>query len=436
MIAASGAAAERADTLDPTFYIVWLGQFVSSFGTMLTGFSMGVWLFQRTGSVLDFSAMILFGTVPALLLLPWTGALADRADKRLILLACDLGAALTVGAMALLIWLGEFQVWHLYAAQVVLSVGMAFQGPAAYAAITAMVPKSQFGRASGMFGLSSAVSQLAAPMLAASLLGSIGLAGILALDLASFCVALFSLAAVRLPPSAPRKAAPVLTELADAIDFFVERPSLAMVYGYLSLGGFLSGTVIVLVTPMVLANYDATTLGWINSAGALGGILSGMAVVVWGGPKKWTPLLLGLNLVNGLAVALAGFSTSVPVLCLCSFVVIFSSTMLAACVQSVWRRKVPRQRQGSIAALQQAVALGFIPLSALVGGMLSHLVFEPSLMPGGIWFDSVGAWFGTGGSRGTGLFFFIVGSLSAAISLLAMTSGRLYRLEADVPDAF
>lgn len=436
MISVSETGDVRQEALGASFFIVWLGQFVSSFGTMLTSFSLGVWLFQRTGSVLDFSAMILFSTVPALLLLPWTGPLADRADKRHILMACELTAGLAAGTMALLIWLDAFQVWHLYAAQVVLSVGMAFQGPAAYAAITSLVPKSQFGRASGMFSLSSAVSQLAAPLLAASLLSLLGLAGILAIDLASFCIALFSLAAVRLPPLQARKRAPVMTELGDAIDFFVERPSLAIVYGYLSLGGFLSGTVIVLVTPMVLANYDAVTLGWINSAGALGGVLGGLAMVIWGGPKRWTPLLLGLNLSNGLAVAVAGFSTAVPILCVCSFVVVFSSSLLAACVQSVWRRKVPRQRQGSIVALQQAVALALIPLSALIGGTLSQYVFEPSLMSGGIWADSIGSWFGTGAGRGTGLFFFVIGSVSAGISLLAMTSRRLYRLEAEVPDAF
>jgi MFS family permease len=439
------AAKPPAEKLGPMFYTIWFGQAISMFGTMLTSFGLGVWLFQRTGSVLDFTQLTLFSTLPALLLLPWTGSLADRVDRRKILIAGDLLALCCVCAIGTLVWLDRFELWQLFTVQTLLSIGMAFQGPAAYAAITSIVPKSQFGRANGMFGVAAAMSQIAAPLLAAGLLGLIGLSGIIVLDILTFYVALSSLAITELPPTlrpvatadaAAKPQRSALRDLAWSFDFLRQRPAMAAVYGYTSMGGFMAGMVIVLVTPLVLSVHTPSALAWISTCGALGALLSGVAMIAWGGPKRWTPLVLGFNLLAGLAIALAGVTLSVPMLCIASFVVMLSTSMLGACMQAVWRRKVPRERQGSFAALQQAVQLSLIPLSALAGGALSHHLFEPALMPGGIWFDTIGAWFGTGKGRGTGFFFFTVGLAAALISLASLMQRRLYRLETEVPDAF
>jgi DHA3 family macrolide efflux protein-like MFS transporter len=432
------------EKLSPVFYTIWFGQAISMFGTMLTSFGLGVWLFQRTGSVLDFTELTLFSTLPALLLLPWTGSLADRFDRRRILFACDTLALFCVATIGVLTWLDRFELWQLFAVQSLLSVGMAFQGPAAYAAITSIVPKSQFGRANGMFGVAGALSQIAAPLFAAGLLGLIGLSGIIVLDIMTFYVALSSLAIVELPPSLrPVPAAGAAStrrsawqDLRWSLEFLRQRPAMAMVYGYTSMGGFMAGMVIVLVTPLVLSVHAPSALAWVTTCGALGALLSGVVMVAWGGPKQWTPRVLGFNLLAGLAIALAGATESVPMLCVAAFAVMLSTSTLGACMQAVWRRKVPRERQGSFAALQQAVQLSLIPLSALAGGTLAHHVFEPALMPGGIWFDSVGHWFGSGKGRGTGFFFLTVGLAAALISLWSLAQRRLYRLETEVPDAF
>ncbi|TFW29134.1 MFS transporter [Duganella callida] len=428
------------EKLSPVFYTVWFGQAISMFGTMLTSFGLGVWLFQRTGSVLDFTQLTLFSTAPALLLLPWTGSLADRIDRRRILIACDGLALCCVATIGVLVWLGRFELWQLFTVQTLLSVGMAFQGPAAYAAITSIVQKSQFGRANGMFGLAGALSQIAAPLLAAGLLGLIGLSGIIVLDILTFYVALSSLAIVELPPPAApatgqSKRSP-LRDLRWSLDFLRQRPAMAMVYGYTSMGGFMAGMVMVLVTPLVLAVHSAESLAWITTCGALGALLSGLVMAVWGGPRRFTPLVLSFNLLAGLGIAVAGATQSVALLCGAAFVVMLSTSTLGACMQAVWRRKVPRERQGSFAALQQAVQLSLIPLSALAGGALAHHVFEPALMPGGLWFDSIGAWFGAGKGRGTGFFFVTVGLTAALISAWSLLQRRLYRLETEVPDAF
>ncbi|RYE93349.1 MAG: MFS transporter, partial [Oxalobacteraceae bacterium] len=409
-------AAAPAPKIAGAFYLIWLGQFVSMIGTHLTGFALGVWLFQRTGSMLDFAQLTLSSTLPALLLMPFSGSIADRWDRRKILMACEAVALLATATMALLFYLQRFEVWELMGLQALLSVSLAFQAPAAYATITTLVPKSQFAKAGGMFQVAAALAQFGAPLMAASILGLIGIGGIVALDALSFMVALLALSLARFPArsaaidaAAARPKRDAFKDIEWAFNFLVERPSLVALYGYTVLGSFLSGMVVVLIAPMVLTVHSEQVLAWVSTSGAVGVFASGLLLMLWGGPKKFTPLVLGLNAVQGVAIALAGYASSVVVLCGCAFTAMLCSATLAGYMTTVWRRKLPRERQGAFSALQQAVGLSLIPLSAMIGGTLGFYVFEPALLPSGFWADSVGSWFGTGKGRGNGFMFVAIG---------------------------
>ncbi|MES2300231.1 MAG: MFS transporter [Pseudomonadota bacterium] len=439
-IAAPSAPAER---IAGAFYIIWLGQFVSMIGTHLTGFALGVWLFQRTGSVLDFAQLTLFSTLPALLLMPFSGSIADRWDRRKILIACEAVAFLATGTMALLFWFDRFEVWQLMGLQALLSVSLAFQAPAAYSTITSLVPKSQFAKAGGMFQIAGALSQFGGPLMAASILGLIGISGIVTIDAVSFLLALFALVIARIPallrtPSedAAKPKRDALKDMEWAFNFLVERPTMAALYAYTVLGSFLSGMVVVLIAPLVLSHHSEKVLAWVSTSGAVGVLASGLLLVAWGGPKKFTPLVLAINAVQGLAIAMAGYSTSITTLCVCAFVAMLCSSTLAGYMSTVWRRKLPRERQGAFSALQQAVALSLIPLSAVIGGTMAHYLFEPALLSGGFWAHSVGSWFGTGKGRGNGFMFFVIGMSEVVVALLSLCHRRLYRFDSEVADAF
>lgn len=443
-IPAATAPAAAPDKIAGAFYVIWVGQFVSMIGTHLTGFALGVWLFQRTGSVLDFSQLTLFATLPALLLMPWSGALADRWDRRTILILCEVLALLCTTGMALLFWFDRFQVWQLMALQGLLSVSLAFQGPAAYATITALVPKSQFAKAGGLFQIANAMAQFGGPLLAAAALGVIGITGIVTLDAVSFAIALLALLVARFPALARTSAGAeggkvrrhALRDMEWAFNYLVERPAMAVLYLYTTLGSFLSGIVVTLVAPLVLSDHNEKVLSWVSTSGAVGVLASGLVLVMWGGPKRFTPLVLALHIVQGAAIAGAGwFHGSVYALCACAFVAMCSSSTLAGYMSAVWRRKVPRERQGAFAALQQAVALALIPFAALIGGTLAHYVFEPALSAGGIWHGSVGPWLGTGDGSGTALLFVVAGLGAIGVALISLCHRRLYRFEDDVADA-
>ncbi|WAC73172.1 MFS transporter [Roseateles sp. SL47] len=425
------------------FYIIWSTQFASMFGSQLTAFAIGVWLFQRTGSVISFTQFVLFSTLPALLMMPWSGAIADQWNKRSILVVSELVAVGCTATMALLFWLDVFHVWQLYALQAVLSISIGLQGPAASAAITTMVPKEHYGRASGMYQIATAVSQFAAPMLAAVLLGRMGIFGILVLDVLTFLVAIVGVLVASIPPAPTRPtdegAAPVsrsaLGDVRWALGFLRQRPAMGAVFVYRVIGALFTGMVLVLIGPLVLAQHSEKVFAAVSTCGAMGALSSGLLLVVWGGMKRWTPLVLVLNIVQGLAIALAGLQSSAMVLCACAFVVMLCSSTLAGSTSAIWRRKVPHDRQGNFAAFQQAIGLAILPVSASLGGVLAQYVFEPALMPGHAWSQALGPWFGTGPGRGTSVLFVAMGMVASLVALLSLLDRRVYRVEAEVPDA-
>jgi len=77
------------------FFIIWLGQLMSAIGSGLTAFALGVYVFQKTQSATSFSLIILFSFLPSFILHPFGGVLADRFDRKNMMIIGDLGATLT-----------------------------------------------------------------------------------------------------------------------------------------------------------------------------------------------------------------------------------------------------------------------------------------------------------------------------------------------------
>jgi MFS family permease len=96
------------------FLVVWLGQLVSLVGSSLTGFALGVWVYQRTGSVTQFAFIAFCNILPGVLLSPLAGALVDRWSHRWTMLLGDTGAVLSTLAIAALLLGGQLEVWHIY----------------------------------------------------------------------------------------------------------------------------------------------------------------------------------------------------------------------------------------------------------------------------------------------------------------------------------
>lgn len=420
-----------------TFSVIWLGQLVSSLGSGLTGFALPVWVYQKTGSAEAFGLLFFATTVPTVLLSPVAGALVDRWDRRRVLLVSDALSALMTLAIAVLLYTGSFEVWHLVVISGLGSAVGTFQMPAFTASVGMLVPPKHFSRASGMMQTSEAVAGILTPLVAGVLVTVIGLWGILAIDVATFLIAVATLAAVRIPnpPPSPEPRRSLLREAHDGWVFVRARPGMLALLIYFPIINLGQGMVNPLFQPMVLSFANPAELGAVVSIASVGMLLGSLAMSAWGGPARKVRGLVTGQILCSLCLVIVGLRPSLALVTVAMFLMLLCSPLTATSSQSIWLSKTPRHMMGRVFAIRRMLALSTMPIAALACGPLADRVFNPLLMPGGALEHSVGRVLGVGPGRGIALLYVLVGTFVIVATALLYLSPRVRRLEDEIPDA-
>lgn len=422
------------------FSTVWFGQVVSMLGSGLTGFALGVWVYQTTGSVTRFALISFFVALPGIVLSPIAGALVDRWDRRWAMILSDSGSGACTLILALLLGTGRLEIWHIYVLQAISSAFGAFQWPAFAATTTLLVPKHHLGRASGMSQLGLAASQILAPGMAGALVARIGVPGVILIDFTTFLVALVTLLFVRFPRprataegSADRGA--ILAEARVGWRFIRQRPGLLALLLLFATTNFSLAILQVLVTPLVLGFASAEVLGVVLSVAGFGMLAGGLVMSLWGGPRRRINGIFLFLAVQGGILLLGGLRPSAVLVASAAFVFLFAAPVLDGCSQAIWQTKVPPDLQGRVFAVRRMVAWSTLPLAYLLAGPLADRVFEPLLAPDGPLAGTVGRVLGVGEGRGIGLLFMTLGTMVLAAVAAGFRYPRLRRLESELPDA-
>ena len=423
------------------FSVLWIGQTVSLLGTRLSGFGLGVWIYQQTGSASRFALIALAASLPGLLLGPLAGAVADRKDHRRLMLLGDGCALLSTLVMLLLVLAGRLQAWYLLPLVAWSAVGATFQITAYEAALPLLVPKQHLGRAGGLATLAPALANIAAPALAGLLLGRIGLPGLLAIDSISGFLALAATAMIRLPrrPSPTALDDPELTregwlaQIGSGWAFVRNRQGLPGLLAYFVLTYAALRFMTVLLTPMVLSFATAAVLGRIVSLGGAGMLAGSLLVSFLGVPRRHLLGILGSGFLLGSGLVLLGLHPSPGLVAAGMVLVLGIFPLLRSSYQTLWRLKVPLNMQGRVYALRTVISDSVEPLVYLSAGPLADRVLGPWMTNGGRLSGWLGPFLGTGPGRGIGLLFLVLGSAVMAATPLAWTSRRLRALE-DLPD--
>ncbi|WP_375773665.1 MFS transporter [Archangium gephyra] len=428
----------------PAFLATWLGLAITWFGSGLTTFAIGTFMYQRSGSITQYSLFQFFYFLPMMVLSPLAGALIDRWDRRWALLLAEVGA----GVGAALIWLlllasdkglWQLELWHLYGLIALGSCFSTLQLPACYAATTLLVPKEHLGRANGMIELAFGAGQLLAPLTAGQVLGSIGLHGVVQLDVLTFAVSVTLLLFVRFPPAPPVREQPgqqsLRRDITEGWTFIRTRPGLLQLMVFIGILNLITSMIIVLIYPLVLSFAGVSTLGLVLSFAGVGMVVGGVLMAVWGGPKRRIHGVLGFYLLSALALFAAALPPSAPVIAGGAFVFLMCSPVILSSMQAIWQSKVPPGLQGRVFSVRRMLGLAANPLAALLCGPLSDYVFEPLLVPGGALEHSVGRVLGVGTGRGIALLFVVLGVIILVHTLVSFLSPRIRHVEDELPDA-
>ena len=419
------------------FTIVWIGQVISLTGSQMTGFALTVWAWLITGEATALALVGFFAFAPTVFVSPFAGALVDRWNRKFVMMLSDLAAVMSTTIVFLLFFTGNLQIWHLYITGAFSGAFGAFQFPAYSAAVTTMVSKKQYGRASGMLSMAQFGSNILAPVLAVILLTTIGIPGILAIDMVTFLVAIGALLFVHIPQPAVteegrKSKGSFWKESVYGFRYIVKRPSLLA----LQLIFFTVNLVVTFATtvmaPMLLARTgnDATVLGIVQSAIGLGGIVGSILLSIWGGPKRRIHgVLIGLTLAM-VGILLLGLGRSPLIWALSAFFTLLFVPILNGSTQAIWQAKVAPDVQGRVFAARLMISQLSVPVAMLISGPLADQVFEPAMMPGGNLAPLFSELVGTGPGAGMSLMFVIAGALGILIGL----GGYAFRVVRNVED--
>ena len=425
------------------FTLVWAGQLISVLASSMTQFALTIWAYERTGSATSLGIINTAFIVPLFLLSPVAGVMVDRHNRKMMMMVSDLAAILATAGVLILTLLGSLEIWHLYIASGINGLGASFQWPAYSAAISTMVPKENYSRANGMMSLVESGPAVLAPILAGLLLPVIALTGILSIDVITFVIAILVLIVVHIPqPTRTEEGQKVqggiLKEAAYGFQYIFARRGLLGLLTFFIVLNFIIGLSGPLFSPFILerTNQNSTTLGVVTSANAIGAVIGGLLIGLWGGFKRrMTSIFLGEALTGLFLLVVFGLGRSIPIWILGAVIGGIFPIFTNGASQAIWQAKVAPDVQGRVFAARRMIAWSVGPITPILAGLLADYVTEPAMQAGSKLSDLFGWLVGTGAGSGMALQFVLTGiayMLAALITYLFFPHVR--NLEDELPD--
>jgi MFS transporter, DHA3 family, macrolide efflux protein len=424
------------------FLIIWLGQLISLLGSAMTTFAIPIWVFGQTERVQELALLNLAFIGPAIIVSPIAGAIVDRYSRKWMMILTDSVTGVTTATLLLLVFMDRLEIWHLYLTTIINGIFYTFQWPAYSSIISLIVPKAQYGRASGLQSLAQSLAEITSPVLAGALLGVVGLTGVLMIDLATFVIAVASLILLRLPEP-PRTAegaagkGNLWCESTDGFRYILERPGLLGLQLVFTACNFLSSLAFTSLTPMILfrTQQNVTLLSWVYTIGGLGTFVGGAIMSAWGGPQRRIHgVLLGWSCAGLLGFTLLGLGRTWPVWAAGLFIYLLAVPFLNGSNQAIWLAKVVPDLQGRVFATRRMIAWLAYPAARLLVIPLTDGWLEPAMNTGGYLAGSFGWLVGSGPGTGIALLSIFTGVMITVVSLSAYGVRSIRYVEDALPD--
>lgn len=417
------------------FAVVALGQFLSMFGSSLSTLVLSIWVYQRTGSVTDFAIVNAVGMLPGILAGPLAGAVADRWNRRVVMLTSDAVAGAAMGLLAVLALVRGLEMWQVYLAVSVTSIAGAFQRPAYLAAVAQLVPKRYLGHASGISQLGVGAGTVFAPMLGASLIGVVGISGVIVIDVCSFAAGVATLLTVRIPDTLFRRRDESFSkEITGGWRYITRRPGLRAALRYFVIDHAFYTLGFAVITPMLLIEQSPAVLGGALGAAGIGGLCGSLVMGLWGGTPRRAHGMIVSMAVASVAMAMVGLA-SPPLIVTGMFLLAFGESLADGHWIALVQTKVGLELQGRVLAIFMTLMMLTMPLGYLVVGPFAEHYVQPLLEADGALADTVGQVLGTGPGRGLALLVVVSGLLQLGWAARGWADRRLRHLEDGLPDA-
>ncbi len=421
------------------FVTLWIGQSISTLGSAMTNFALIIWIYSQKGTATSIALLTFCSYLPSILFCFIAGTLADRWDKKKIMLLSDLVAAIGTATVFTLFLLDSLEIWHIYLVNFLSSFMNAFQSPASYVAVSLLALKEQYTKVGGMQAFSSSLITILTPALATAVLSFGGLTAIFLIDLASFSFAFLSLLfLIKIPklPAEEKKELPFFKSCQKGLAFlFAHKPILRIIlfFTFINLIAYAGGLGGILPAMLLSRNNGGeAALGFVSAAIGVGALIGSILVTFSKPPKSRTKTIFfacGISFLLCDPVwafgrvpwlwALFGFLGNIPL------------PFLNANLSTVMRRKVPPEMQGRVFSARDTLQYCTIPLGLFLGGYLADNVFEPLMMGDSALKGFLCSLVGPGKGSGIAVMFILTGIIGIVASLIAYCNPIYKPLDSD-----
>ena len=292
------------------YFTIFAGQAASIFGSGLVQFALVWYLTKQTGSATVLATATLVALLPETLLSPLVGALADRWNRRYIMIAADSFVAAATVALAILFWTGTVEIWHIYIIMAMRSVGGIFHYSAMNASTALLVPSEQLQRVSGINQSLRAAINIIAPPTGALLITLMPLQGVLFIDVATAALAILPLLFYSIPQpvreldESGKHKTSVMQDMKEGFEYIWAWPGLLAICVLALLVNFLLTPTGSLMPLLVTEHFGlgAMQFGLMDSIWAFGMVAGGILLGVWGGFKR--KIVTGMMGVAGIGLGI------------------------------------------------------------------------------------------------------------------------------------
>jgi MFS family permease len=423
------------------FYIIWIGQLISLLGSQLTVFGISVWIFQKTGDAVPFATAAVIFQLVGVLLAPFAGSIVDRFPRKPLVILSDSFAAVFTFALFWLLRTDSLQLWQIYGVILGLAIADTLQRPAKTALIALLLPKEEYTRAAGLEQASEGLGPLLSPVIAGVLSVTIGLSGIVMIDILTFGIAILCILIVSVPEltQAERhdnQQKDWRQDLTIGFQFLWQEKGLFVLLCYFSFVNFLLTGTSNLFGPFFLSQGGADHLGLMQTIAGLGILVGSLAMAVIGKTRKRTLTIVLVLQIMAIGMVLTGYLTNLWFLGLTLFLTFACPAIASANSAAIFLAKTPQTLQGRVASARSMLATALTPIGTFLAAWSADNFFSPMLMPDGKLANTIlGQIFGVGAGRGIGLMFAIAGVMLFLAGLVAYNQPALRGLESDTPEA-
>jgi len=414
------------------FLLIWFGQFISIIGSGLTIFSLGVYVYQQTGTASSYVFILMCAFLPPFLLKPYGGILADRHDRRLMMIFGDSGSTLGLLFIFIMMLKGNIELWQIYLGIAISSTFSAFQEPAYKALITDLLPENQYAKASGLVQLASSAQYLISPFLAGIILTIMDIKFVFLIDVATFLIASSIVIWIRNISGITQITKPEQNNMADlkeGIQEFSKNRGVVNLVITTMFVLFFVGLLQSLIIPMLLNLTTVKAAGITQSICASGILIGSLFIGVFGNKNKYVKTLSISLFISGIFFANLGFSTNIAYVTLAGFLFFATLPFINTSIEVLIRKNIDNSKQGRVWSIISMVTyLGSI-IAFAVAGFLADKIFNPLLEPEGLLSETAGSIIGVGESRGIALMFIISGLMISIIALLIWKNKKIKELE-------